>query len=129
MRIAILPLVILTALALAGTINIPADYPTIQEGIDAASPGDTVLVQPGTYVENINYNGQNIVVGSLTLTTGDSAYISQTIIDGYTDKISYYPGEICTVYLHAGTSGPSTVYLEDITKKRWQQFRLIYVPK
>jgi hypothetical protein len=28
-------------------INIPADYPTIQQGIDASTDGDTVLVQPG----------------------------------------------------------------------------------
>lgn len=66
----------------AQIINIPADYPTIQEGIDASSDGDTVLVQPGTYVEQINYNGKNIVVASLFLTTGDESYIEQTIIDG-----------------------------------------------
>ncbi len=68
--------------ASATIINIPDDYPTIQQGIDASIDGDTVLVQPGTYVENINFNLKNIVVGSLFLTTGDTSYISQTIIDG-----------------------------------------------
>lgn len=68
--------------ALATIINIPDDYDTIQEGIDASTDGDTVLVQPGTYVENINFNGHNIVLGSLFLTTGDTAYIPETIIDG-----------------------------------------------
>jgi len=63
-------------------INIPADYPTIQQGIDASINGDTVLVQPGTYVENVNFNGHNIVLGSLFLTSGDTAYISSTAIDG-----------------------------------------------
>ncbi|UCE66059.1 MAG: right-handed parallel beta-helix repeat-containing protein [Candidatus Zixiibacteriota bacterium] len=66
----------------AAIINIPADYSTIQQGIDASSDGDTVLVQPGTYVENINFNGHNIVLGSLFLTTGDTSYVEQTVIDG-----------------------------------------------
>ncbi|MDO9576254.1 MAG: hypothetical protein Q7J16_00035, partial [Candidatus Cloacimonadales bacterium] len=66
----------------ATIINIPADQPTIQAGINVATIGDTVLVQPGTYYENINYNGKNITVASLFLTTQDTTYISQTIIDG-----------------------------------------------
>ena len=66
----------------ARIINIPEDQETIQAGIDASEDGDTVLVQPGTYVENIDFNGNNIVVASLMLTTDDEAYIDSTIIDG-----------------------------------------------
>ncbi len=66
----------------ATIINIPADQPSIQGGIGTAVNGDTVLVQPGNYLENINFNGKLITVGSLFLTTGDTAYISTTIIDG-----------------------------------------------
>jgi hypothetical protein len=66
----------------ATIINIPDDQTTIQAGIDASVNGDTVLVQPGLYVENINFNGHCIVLGSLFLTTGDASYISNTIIDG-----------------------------------------------
>jgi len=74
---------ILMAIPSAATIiNIPADYSTIQQGIDASVDNDTVLVQPGVYIENINFNGHNIVLGSLFLTTGDESYIGQTIIDG-----------------------------------------------
>ena len=68
--------------ASATIINIPDDYLTIQEGIDSSADGDTILVQPGTYVENINFNGHNITLGSLFLTTGDISYVWQTIIDG-----------------------------------------------
>jgi parallel beta-helix repeat protein len=63
-------------------INIPTDYPTIQQGINACVDGDTVIVQPGTYFENIDFPGHNFMLGSLFLTTGDLTYISLTIIDG-----------------------------------------------
>jgi hypothetical protein len=79
----------------ATIIDIPADYPTIQQGIDASLDGDTVLVQPGTYVENINFNGHNTVLGSLYLTTGDTSYVSTTIIDGNSQApvITFASGE------------------------------------
>ena len=48
----------------ADVIDIPSDFATIQEGINASTNGDTVLVQSGTYIENINFNGKNITLGS-----------------------------------------------------------------
>jgi hypothetical protein len=66
----------------ATVINIPDDYPTIQEGINASTDGDTVLVAPDTYFENINFSGKNIVVASNFILDGDPAYIANTIIDG-----------------------------------------------
>jgi hypothetical protein len=68
--------------ASATIINVPYSQPSIQAGIDYASPGDTVLVQPGRYVENIDFKGKDIVVGSMFISTQDTLYISQTIIDG-----------------------------------------------
>jgi hypothetical protein len=73
---------LLIADAGATIINIPDDYPTIQEGIDHGGEGDTVLVQPDIYHENLNFNGHNVLLASVYLTTGDTGYISSTIIDG-----------------------------------------------
>jgi formylglycine-generating enzyme required for sulfatase activity len=80
--LATIPLLLSFQFAFATIINVPGNQPTIQAGINATVDGDTVLVQPGTYIENINFNGHNIVLGSLFLTTDDTSYIRQTVIDG-----------------------------------------------
>ena len=79
----------------ATIINIPDDQPTIQAGINVAVDSDTVLVQPGTYFELINYNGKNITIASQYLTVQDTTYISQTIIDGNNNEriVSFTNGE------------------------------------
>jgi predicted outer membrane repeat protein len=67
----------------AQVINIPADYPTIQLGVDAANTGDTVLVSDGTYYEQISFLGKKpLIVASQFLMDGDTNHISNTIIDG-----------------------------------------------
>lgn len=66
-----------------GTIlPVPGTYPTIQEAIVAATAGDTILVDNGTYYENINFRGKSIILASRFLLTGDPADIGNTIIDG-----------------------------------------------
>lgn len=57
------------------TINVPGSQPTIQAAINAAANGDTVLVAPGKYTENIDFKGKAITVTS-------SAGPTQTTIDG-----------------------------------------------
>jgi len=79
-------MVAFTTMSFAVTLNVAIDgseqYISIQAAIEAASNGDTVLVHPGRYIENIDYIGKSITVCSLEATTNDSTYISQTIIDG-----------------------------------------------
>ena len=94
------------ALNLSATIiNVPAEQPSIQAGIDIAVESDTILVQPGTYAENINYNGKAVILGSLFLTTQDTIYISQTVIDGSQDGsvVTFESGEDSTSVLSGFT--------------------------
>ena len=54
------------------TLHVPSQYPTIQEALNAAQAGDTVLVQPGTYYENIfwpNINGIKLISAGNELNT------------------------------------------------------------
>ena len=62
--------------AYPATIKVPDDYPTIQEAIDAAGPGDTIQVAAGTYYERVTVNKTVTLMGEDPLTT---------IIDGDID--------------------------------------------
>jgi len=61
---------------------IPEDYPNIQTAINHSFNGDVILVSPGTYYENINYNGKNIMITSFFNVEKDSSFIYSTIING-----------------------------------------------
>jgi hypothetical protein len=54
--------------AAASVRHVPGDYPTIQEGINAASDGDTVLIADGIYTgtgnRNLDFGGRAITVES-----------------------------------------------------------------
>jgi len=58
------------------------DFTTIQAGIIASADGDTVLVHPGVYYENLSIIEKNITLASLEMTTGNPQYIATTVIDG-----------------------------------------------
>lgn len=42
--------------------EVPTSYPTIQNAVDAAQPGDLILVQPGVYREQVNVTTDRIVI-------------------------------------------------------------------
>lgn len=63
-----------------GTINVPNDYPTIQKAVDAARPGDTIIVDGGTFGgtfagaviqsrNNLTIRGINNATVNATITT------------------------------------------------------------
>ncbi|HPI26558.1 MAG TPA: hypothetical protein PLO57_08875, partial [Candidatus Cloacimonadota bacterium] len=75
----VLPLSALTrSVALDGS----QDYTSIQSAISDCNNGDTVMVYPGRYFENVVFGGKIITLCSLEAATGDSSFISTTIIDG-----------------------------------------------
>ncbi len=65
--------------AAAATLDVPRDHPRIQDAIDASSAGDTVLVHPGTYLENLDFGGRAITVTGTA--PSDSAVVAATVVD------------------------------------------------
>lgn len=90
--------IILSAGAFAATYYVPADYSTIQSAIDASTHGDTIIVSTGTYYENINFNGKNIILTSIN--PEDSNVVATTIIDG---------NQNASVVTFSGTETPDCV--------------------
>ena len=70
-----IPLFCVIASAQGAILRVPTQYPSVQSGIDAATNGDVVLVAPGTYLENISFEGKAI---QLVSESGPAA----TILDG-----------------------------------------------
>jgi len=74
-------LTIFTHPAPAVEIRVPSEEPTIQAGINAAVDGDIVLVAPGTYVENIDFDYKSIEVRS------ESGPLSTTIDGNFSGSV------------------------------------------
>ncbi len=68
---------------LGATLQVPADYPTIQACIDAAVDGDECVVPPGTYNETIDFLGKAITLrssGGADVTTIDATGIGGSVV-------------------------------------------------
>ena len=108
--------------ASAQIIHVPLDQPNIQAGINVATTGDTVLVDTGTYYENINFWGKAITVASNFILDGDTNYINNTIINGsqpvnpdFASVVSFTTGEDTTSIISGFTITGGTDEFEGIT--------------
>lgn len=81
-------------------IRVPADYPTIQQAVNAASSGSLVLVSSGVYHEHVIVNKSlqligndrtNTIIDSDDNGTGIAVMADNVIIDGFTLRNSPYP--------------------------------------
>ena len=69
-------ILLMQVICIGQIINVPNDQPNIQAGINVATDGDTVLVEDGTYEENIRFMGKAITVGSHF-----DAWVTPNVID------------------------------------------------
>ena len=92
--------------------RVPQEYPTIQSAIDAAEDSDTVLVDAGTYFENINFLGKKIHVASHFILDSDTTHISNTVINGSQPS---NPDSGSVVYFVTGEDTNSVLYGFTIT--------------
>ena len=83
----LIPLLMIISFNVSALLEVNLDgtkpYTEIQTAINSAAAGDTILVYPGTYYENLildNTNSLSLI--SLEATTGDTTYVSQAIING-----------------------------------------------
>ena len=107
-KMLVLPILLLLASGLhSDTIHIPSEYSTIQAGLNAAQAGDTVLVAPETYIENLMWpavQGIKLLSESgASSTTIDGGLVSPvvwidcgtdttTVIEGFTIQNGSYGG-------------------------------------
>jgi parallel beta-helix repeat protein len=80
----------------------PADYKTIQEAIDAATPGDTIFVYVGTYPENV------IVNKTVTLKGEDETQVIVT--GGGSGKVFNITADNVEIYFFTIRDGKYGVY-------------------
>ncbi len=76
------------ALEASPTIMVPTGYPTIQEAINAANPGDTIFVSSGTYYEQLVVDKAISLIGENRNTTVIDTNESATVVRINADNVT-----------------------------------------
>ena len=84
--------------ASAHVLRVPADYLKIQLAVNAAVNGDTVVVSPGTYFENVIFRGKKILLTSRYYESGDVSFILSTVING--SKPAFSDTTSCVLFIN-----------------------------
>jgi len=84
----------------AATLIVPDSYRTIQAAINAAIPGDTILVRAGTYSERLTLD-KPVILAAASFNSSDPTR-NTTIIDGGSSQNA-------TIYIPPGVSSASTI--------------------
>lgn len=92
----------LSAEALAATLNVPAQYATVQLAFDAAQPGDTIVLAAGTYNESVRtkrsgtsdsrivIDGQNVATIKQISLSHQYITIQNVTFKGAVNQYSYF---------------------------------------
>ncbi|WP_020636084.1 right-handed parallel beta-helix repeat-containing protein [Amycolatopsis alba] len=100
-----------------GVIRVPEDAKTIQQGLDAAQPGDLVLVGPGEYHESITMTTPRVVLrgvdrnavvvdGDFTKVNGITVTGAQSVVENLTVRRFLANGVLFTGVTDRKLQGP-----------------------
>lgn len=115
--IASLILLMSAGAAAAAEINVPGDYTTIQAAVDAASAGDTIIVEPGTYTENVDVDEEVKIIANSTNpedTVVQAADIYQSIFNVTADNVEIRGFTIKDTGYGSWIGGSAGVYLDEV---------------
>jgi hypothetical protein len=88
------------------TLTVPGDHPTIQAAVDAAEPGDLILISPGTYRESVWIATERVVIRGVDRNT--------VVLDG-----GYELGDGILVTANG-------VAIENLTVQRYRQNGILF---
>ena len=91
----LIPIIVLFQYIFSAIINIPLDYPTIQEGINNANANDTLQIERGLYEETLIISDANLTLQSNYFLNYNNEDITETTISSQAEStISIYNSNI-----------------------------------